>query len=93
MTCVIERSGDWKNEDCIHYSELGATYIKYLEDFLVSLERKMKSRAVVVDTSEIYKARFPSWQYPPKHAWVIRKSDLLKEMECQVTSATYAEAR
>ena len=89
----IERGKMWTDLHSIHYGELGATTIGYLEDFLLSMSNEFSDEIVLRDTNAEARDKFPSWQYPPKRDWVIRKSDLLKEMECQLASATYAEAR
>jgi len=74
----IKRDG-WDDKDSIHFSELGATYIQYLEEFLMSLSGEFADEVVLTDTNGLYKKRFKSWQYPPKREWVIKKSDWVSE--------------
>jgi len=78
-TNIIRPGGLWNDKNCIHFSELGATYIGYLEEFLLSLKDCFASECVVKSTNATYQERFPNWQYPPKADWVIRKSDYIKE--------------
>ena len=76
MWAEFEREGSWQDKDCIHYSELGITYTRYLLEFLLSLRSEFQSRVVLRDTNVVYKERFPHWQYPPKADWVIEAGDI-----------------
>jgi len=87
---IIEQ---WDTKDSIHDYETLAFCIQHLDMFLMELHESFLDEVTLIDTNVHYGNRVQSWQYPPKREWVIRKSDLLKEMECQVTSATYAEVR
>jgi len=68
----------WRDPSCIHYSESGAVYIKFLEDFLMSLSSHFSDSVVLTDTNLTYNLSVPSWQYKGKTDWVITKEDLLK---------------
>lgn len=70
----------WKKEESIHYSEQGATYIKYLEEILMGLVSEMATEARVTDTNKEYRERFSLWQYPPKNEWVIDRAWLIKSV-------------
>ena len=75
----IQRGGAW-GPSTIHFNELGATYIKHLEDYLISLKARFVDTTILVDTNALYKKRFPAWQYPPKKDWVITRQALMKRV-------------
>jgi hypothetical protein len=77
LTTNIVRPKYWNDISCIHFSELGATRLQYLEDFLMSLSDSFDEEVTLKDSNETYQDRFPWWQYPPKKPWTIRKPDLV----------------
>ena len=69
----IARRGEWSDAGCIYFSELGSTYIQYLNDFLVSLSYKFADSVTIKDTNKAYRSKFPSWEYEPKSDWIVKR--------------------
>jgi hypothetical protein len=65
----------------LHFSELGATYIRYLEKALLSMQDEFVEEVTVTDTNRYYRNQFPSWQYTGADAWHIRKEEFLKSIQ------------
>lgn len=71
---------DWDDEECINYSEIAATRIRYLEYFFATLKDNMADSFTLIDQNAKYKRRFPFWQYPTKEPWTFAKEDLMKRI-------------
>lgn len=75
---TIVRDGQWNTKQSIHFSEHGATYIKYLEMMLLEFEDRFLDKQILVDTNVAYKLTFPHWQYPAKEPWEFTKEYVLE---------------
>lgn len=73
----VNSNPDWRNPNCIHFSEEIVGGINYLERLLISGKDNMVDEIVLEDTNQKSKAKISEWQYPPKEAWVIRKPDFV----------------
>jgi len=70
----------WDGQDSIHYSELAATRIRYLEYSLLSVSGDMAQDTILVDENSRYNRRFKFWQYPPKCPWSFTKDQFLERV-------------
>ena len=78
----IARPEYWNKQTSPHFSELGATGLKYLEQALFELKDIFLMYTVLTDTNGKYKDTC-SWQYPPRNSWFIKKEDVLKNVNTE----------
>jgi hypothetical protein len=81
LNADIETKNTWPDKDSIHYSEPAVIAIQILEDYLLSQSSLFVDRVSLTDTNVEFQQRFHWWQYPTKAPWIIRKTDLVPEME------------
>lgn len=77
LTCNLRLGNTWPEETSPHFYEPGAIAIRLLEDNLQGLQSYFRKQVVLRDSNGLYKWRFPTWDYPAKTDWAIRKAELM----------------
>jgi hypothetical protein len=73
----IKTGNIWSDPEAIHYSEPGTIAIGLLKRFLFSLKDEFRANAVIGDFNEVYRQRYPDWQYPALKPWIINRSEII----------------
>ncbi len=73
------RQGIWNTPASPHATELAVTGIKYLEEIIASFKDEFLEEVVLQDTNKKYR-KACNWQYPDREDWLIKKQDILSNL-------------